>query len=191
MVGPLRACTVVSKIANLQAQNASRCGEAALSDVCFSFNFVWFCSYIYSKASHMSFLDNISTMNPSICIEFVLFILQLKVVPNLFLYAGIVCVMSCSLLCCLKHHSTGHHTPTAPVAYIIPALPSGNRYRTLKFNRARLRKSLIPAAIDALNSRSRWSVCWPVTVLLLSCRPYDVYCVMSMSVCDVQCLSFL
>ena len=36
--------------------------------------------------------------------------------------------------------------------YIIP-LPSGRRYRTIKFRRVRLGKSLIPAAIAALNSR--------------------------------------
>ena len=38
--------------------------------------------------------------------------------------------------------------------YIIP-LPSGRRYRTIKFRRTRLGKSLIPAAIAALNSRPR------------------------------------
>ncbi len=48
--------------------------------------------------------------------------------------------------------------------YIIP-LPSGRRYRTIKFRRACLGKSLIPTAIAALNSRPRWSVC-----LLLHCR---------------------
>ena len=38
--------------------------------------------------------------------------------------------------------------------YIIP-LPSGRRYRTTRFRRARFGKSLIPAAIAALNSRPR------------------------------------
>ena len=51
--------------------------------------------------------------------------------------------------------------------YIIP-LPSGRRYRTIKFRRTRLGKSLIPAAIAALNSRPRWSVC-PLLCCHISC----------------------
>lgn len=44
---------------------------------------------------------------------------------------------------------------THPLHKYITPLPSGRRYRTLKFRRARLGKSLIPAAIAALNSRPR------------------------------------
>ena len=42
-----------------------------------------------------------------------------------------------------------------PLNKYINLLPSGRRYRTLKFNRARFRKSLVPAAIEVLNSRPR------------------------------------
>ena len=45
--------------------------------------------------------------------------------------------------------------PTHPLNKYFTLLPSGRRYRTLKFNRARFKKSLVPAAIEVLNNRPR------------------------------------
>ena len=47
------------------------------------------------------------------------------------------------------------HDTTHPLKKYFNLLPSGRRYRTLRFKRARFGKSLVPAAIDALNSRPR------------------------------------
>ena len=70
---------------------------------------------------------------------------------------------------------------THPLHKYITPLPSGRRYRTLKFRRARLGKSLIPAAIAALNSRPRWSVC-PILNLSVCC-----FTVSSCTVCCHWC----
>ena len=80
--------------------------------------------------------------------------------------------------------------PTHPRNKYINLLPSGRRYRTLKFNRARFRKSLVPTAIEVLNNRPRWKRICPIegscnqlSCCLLSVCP--VRCVMVFS-CNVQ-----